>query len=130
MRVVLDASVAVHALIPGPLRAAAHARLAGMEAVAPALVDTEVLSALARLERGGALSTAEADAAALAWTQFPCDRLHDERLMARIWALRARLRVADAHYVAWANALDLPLLTADGRLARAVGPGTTVMLVQ
>ena len=130
MRVVLDASVAVHALVPGELQRAARARLVDTEPVAPALVDTEVLSALARLERAGALSGAEADAAVTAWRAFPCERVLDTALLAHVWARRGRLRIADAHSVALAEAYDAPLLTADRRLAAAVGPGVHVLLVQ
>jgi predicted nucleic acid-binding protein len=130
VRLVLDASVAVHLLVPGPLQRTARARLASGEPIAPTLIDTEVLSALARLERTGELTRAEADDAAAAWSTFPCDRVHDVSLLAPLWTLRHRLRIADAHYVALAQALDAPLLTADRRLATAVGPGVSVMLVQ
>lgn len=129
MRVVLDASVAVNALVTGTLRAAARARLAGTEPVAPTLIDTEVLSALARLERAGDLTRGEADAAADAWARFPCDRIHHPGLLPAVWADRHRLRIADAHYVALARALDAPLLTADLRLATAAGPGVSVLVV-
>jgi hypothetical protein len=40
-------------------------------------------------------------------------------LLARCWELRDNLTVYDASYVALAEALDLTLLTGDGRLARA-----------
>ena len=130
MRLVLDASVAVHLLVPGPLQRTARARLVGSEPIAPTLIDTEVLSALARLERAGELTRDEADTAAAAWCTFPCDRVHDAALLAPVWAQRHRLRIADAHYVALSRAVDAPLLTADRRFAAAVGPGVSVMLVQ
>ncbi|WP_029288312.1 type II toxin-antitoxin system VapC family toxin [Cellulomonas sp. HZM] len=130
MRVVLDASVAVHALIPGPLQRIARARLAGSEPLAPALIDTEVLSAVARLERSGALTSAEASDAVDAWSTFPCDRVHHVDLLRHVWAERGRLRVADAFYVAVARATDAPLLTADLRLASAVGVGVSVLVIR
>ena len=41
--------------------------------------------------------------------------------MPRVWELRENLTVYDAAYVALAEALDVVLLTADRRLARATG---------
>ncbi|MCL2423580.1 MAG: type II toxin-antitoxin system VapC family toxin [Micrococcales bacterium] len=124
----LDASVAVHALVPGTLQTTARARLAGTEPVAPTLIDTEVLSALARLERADKLEAPTADAAVAAWSTFPCERVGDTRLLPHVWALRHRLRIADAHYVALAQALDLPLLTADRRLAATVTDVTLIVV--
>lgn len=129
MRLVLDASVAVNILVPGLLQAASRSRLRGAELIAPTLIGTEVLSALARLERAGELSTDEADDAVAAWISLPCEQIATAPLAAHIWALRGRLRVADAHYVALARALDAPLLTADRRLAAAVPDGVAVLLV-
>lgn len=130
MRVVLDASVAVNLLVPGTLRAATRARLIGTEPAAPALIDTEVLSALARLKRAGSLSQDEANGAAAAWSEFSCDRVHHLGLLASVWSDRHRLRIADAHYVALARALDAPLMTADLRLASAAGPGVSVLVIR
>ena len=41
--------------------------------------------------------------------------------MDRAWELRANATVYDAVYVALAELLDAPLVTADGKLARAPG---------
>jgi predicted nucleic acid-binding protein len=40
-------------------------------------------------------------------------------LLVRCWELRDDLRTYDANYVALAELLDVPLLTADRRLGRA-----------
>ena len=42
-------------------------------------------------------------------------------LLPRVWELRHNLTVYDACYVALAEAIDQPLLTADRRLANAPG---------
>ena len=42
-------------------------------------------------------------------------------LLERIWQLRDRLTPYDAAYVCLAEALDIPLVTSDQRLARAGG---------
>ncbi|GAA4846789.1 hypothetical protein GCM10023221_26860 [Luteimicrobium xylanilyticum] len=130
MRLVLDASAAVNTLVPGMLREATWRHLDGAELVAPALVDTEVLSAVARLERGGTISEAEANEAVDAWLRLPLDRVPGEVVAREVWGLRRTIRVADAHYVALARLLDAPLLTADTRLARAPLTGVTLVVVQ
>ncbi len=40
-------------------------------------------------------------------------------LLERAWALRQNMTAHDAMYVALAQALEVPLVTADGRLASA-----------
>ena len=46
------------------------------------------------------------------------------------WELRENLSAYDATYVALAEALESPLVTADGRLARAPGPQCTITVVR
>ena len=50
-------------------------------------------------------------------------------LLGRVWALRHNVSAYDASYVALADALDCPLLTADARLAGAPGPNCPITLV-
>jgi len=57
-----------------------------------------------------------ADLAAL-----PLQRAPHRALLARCWELRDNLTVYDASYAALAEALEVTLLTGDGRLARAPG---------
>ena len=45
------------------------------------------------------------------------------------WALRHNLSAYDACYVALAEALDCPLLTADARMALAPGPECSFIVV-
>jgi predicted nucleic acid-binding protein len=49
--------------------------------------------------------------------------------MSRIWELRDNHTPYDAAYVALAEALEAPLLTADRRLARAPGTATEIQLL-
>lgn len=129
MRLVVDASAAVDVLVPGLRRASARRHLRGSDLIAPHLVDTEVLSALARLEHAAAVTTAEANAAIADWRRLPCERVSVEPLIEQVWRLRAAIRVADAHYVGLALATSSTLLTSDARLARAGVPGLAVLLV-
>jgi predicted nucleic acid-binding protein len=50
---------------------------------------------------------------------MPIDRYNTVRLWDRVWALSANLSVYDAQYVALSEALGVPLLTADQRIARS-----------
>ena len=88
---------------------------------APHLLDIEVLNALRGLVRGGKLSgdraaDARADIAELAIVRYGHEPLAD-----RIWGMRANLTAYDAAFVALAEALDVPLVTCDRRLASAPG---------
>lgn len=61
---------------------------------------------------------------------MPLDRAAHQPLLARCWELRDNVTVYDAAYVALAEALGLPLVTADGRLARAPGPRCPIELLR
>ncbi|WP_163542736.1 type II toxin-antitoxin system VapC family toxin [Occultella kanbiaonis] len=130
MRLVLDASAAVNALVPGPRRDGVLDRLGGAELWAPGLIDTEVISALARLERTAQITPDGAENALAAWSLLRCERVATTALIAEIWGLRHGIRVADAHYVALARRIDAALLTTDARLGRADLPGVTVLLAR
>ena len=64
------------------------------------------------------------------WGRLGIERFGVSGLLDRIWELRDDLSAYDATYVAVAETLDAPLLTADGRLARAPGPRCTVTVVR
>lgn len=69
----------------------------------------------------GSLSAEQANAAIEDLLAFPVDVRPTAPLLARAWELRANLTSSDACYVALAEATDLPLVTADRRLAGAPG---------
>jgi predicted nucleic acid-binding protein len=87
----------------------------------PHLIDTEVLHALRRLAITGELTDdraadARRDFAELALVRYPHQPLSD-----RVWALRHNLTAYDATFVALAEALGVPLVTCDARIASAPG---------
>jgi predicted nucleic acid-binding protein len=126
---VLDASVAVD-LVVGAQRSRVAARtIAGRRLAAPGLTDLEVVSALARLERTGAVGADAAREALALWEELPVERVPIAPLVKVAWGLRHSLWVADAFYIALAMALDCPLVTSDARLARAPHAGVTVTQV-
>jgi predicted nucleic acid-binding protein len=53
---------------------------------------------------------------------MPLQRAPHRPLLTRCWELRNNLTINDASYVALAEALNVLLLTGDGRLAGATGP--------
>jgi predicted nucleic acid-binding protein len=123
LSLVVDASVLIAALVDsGPAGEWAEGVLAGGSLHAPELVRVEAANILRRLERAGALSVPEANAAfedmvELNIELFPFDPFAD-----RIWELRHAVTSYDAWYVAVAEMLKLPLATLDGRLSRTTGP--------
>jgi predicted nucleic acid-binding protein len=87
----------------------------------PHLIDTEILHALHLMTIAGTLSDDRAadarnDFAELALVRYPHQPLSD-----RVWALRHNLTAYDATFVALAEALGIPLVTCDARLASAPG---------
>jgi predicted nucleic acid-binding protein len=117
-RVVVDASVFVDLLADTEVAPAVRTRLAGTVLHAPAHFDAEILSALGRLNRAGALAATQVDASLVRLATLPLMRHELPQLLAGAWARRADLRVLDALYVELAARLDAPLLTTDHRLAR------------
>ena len=63
------------------------------------------------------------------WSRLGLTRLAVDGLTSRIWSLRHNLSAYDASYVALAEALDCPLLTADARLAAAPRPSCPITVV-
>jgi predicted nucleic acid-binding protein len=74
------------------------------------------------------MTAKRATAAVLDLRALPIERVPHTALLERAWALRHNLTPYDAAYVALAEALGAPLLTADRRLARASGPRCAVEL--
>ena len=121
--IAVDASVVAVALADdGPDGDQARARLRGERLTAPELVDLEVTSVWRRQVRDGAMDARRATLALADLTALPLRRAPHRALLARCWELRGNLTVYDAAYVALAEALEVTLLTGDGRLARATGP--------
>lgn len=119
-QVVIDASAMVDLLArAGDRYSSVRARLARTVMHAPAHFDAEVLSALGRLQRGGALTVVQVDAALDELRRAPVTRHDLTALVGGAWARRDTLRLADALYVELADTAGLKLLTTDQRLARA-----------
>lgn len=128
--IVVDASVVATALgDDGDDGRRARERIAAERLSAPEVIDLEVLSAFRRLCAAGKLSVERADAAVADLQDLRIERVPHRPLVARCWELRDNVTVYDAAYIALAESLDVPLLTADRRLAAAPGARCTFEVV-
>lgn len=87
----------------------------------PHLADAEVAHALRGLARADKLSPDAAAALLRRWQAWTLGRYPITGLLPRVWELRHNLTAYDASFVALAEALDVPVLTGDWRLATAPG---------
>ena len=126
---VVDTSAVVAALIGRPPDRRLADRLGtDGDLHAPHLLDVELLHALRRLVRTGALSQERAADARADFAELTVVRYGHEALADRTWELRDGLTAYDATFVALAEALGVPLVTCDARLARAPGHRAAVEL--
>jgi predicted nucleic acid-binding protein len=120
--IVLDASVAATAVSDdgGDGRRALDV-MSGARVVAPELVDLEVVSAVRAAVRAGQMTLRRALQAVEELALLPIQRVSHVPLLHRIWELRENVSAYEAAYVALAESIGAPLVTADQRLARAPG---------
>lgn len=100
---------------------AARGRLVGETLIAPELIYLEIVSVWRRQVAAGAMTPKRALAAIADLRDLPISVASHRPLLARCWELRDDITCHDAAYVALAEALEMPLLTADSRLGRAPG---------
>ncbi|MFC5667755.1 type II toxin-antitoxin system VapC family toxin [Kitasatospora misakiensis] len=122
--IVVDASALVLALADeGERGAAARAELAADgEWVAPEHVVVEVMQSLRGLYLARELTAERVAELVAELPGLAIRKIAVEPLLGRIWELKDNLTPDDAAYVAVAERVGAPLVTADLRLMRASGP--------
>ena len=128
-RYVVDASVAVEYLLRTPLGLAVANIIESASLVTPELMDAEVLSVVRRAVLHGHLEESRARMVVDDLCHWPVDRISHQTLARLAWQYHRKISAYDAFYVAAAQAHGLPLVTADGRLARASGLGVVIQHV-
>ncbi len=129
--IVVDASALLEFLLQTPLGTRIEARLfrGEDELHAPHLVDVEVVQGLRRLVRRGEVSPGRAEEAVADLTDLDLHRHPHLDLIGRAWKLRDNITTYDAMYVALAEALEAPIVTCDGPLAKAPGHRARIEVV-
>ena len=123
MTVVVDASAVVAALVDGGADGEwAQMELGTADLAAPHLMLVEVANILRRAVLAGDLSSDVATLAHDDLVRLRVDLFAYEPHAQRVWQLRDNLTAYDAWYVALAEALNVPVVTLDRRLAVASGP--------
>jgi predicted nucleic acid-binding protein len=126
---VLDASAAVELLMRTVRAGAVEQAIRGTEVAVPGHFDAEVLSALGRLARAGEIRVETIEPALNELARAPFRRFALPPLLTPAWRLRDRHALRDALYVTLAERLGAVLVTADGRLARALAPSVRTILI-
>ena len=129
--IVVDASAVLEALLRTPAATAVERRMfAASETLhAPHLLDVEVAQVVRRYAANGEIDAERGRAALADLADLPLQRYPHDFLLPRVWELRNSLTAYDAIYVALAEALDVPLLTRDKRLAASPGHQVRIELV-
>src|SRR5664280_1206711 len=94
------------------------------------LADVEVMAVIRRHVQRGLLSPLRGAAAMQDYADLRLERFAHLPLLPRAWQLLDTVTAYDAQYVALAEFLDVPLVTADGRLSRASGLRCQVELLR
>lgn len=127
--IVADTSAVIEALLGRPPNEELRRRFAEAEVIdAPHLLDIEFLHALRRVVLAGRLSADGGQSALIAFSRLRLRRHPHWPFADRIWDLRQNLSAYDASFVALAEALEMPLVTCDRRLAAARGNAAEIEL--
>lgn len=118
--IVVDASVLTEALTgDGTAGKAARARLMrDNHWAAPEHLVVETFHAVRGRRLGSKITQERADAAIAALARMSIETVDVQRLLPRMWELRANVSGCDAAYIAAAETFACPLVTGDARLSR------------
>jgi predicted nucleic acid-binding protein len=128
--IVLDSSAAVDLLFgrePESTWVLEQLSAAGWRMNAPHLIDVEVLGVVRSWVLRRRITSTDGRNRIRRLTELPLRRYPHVALLERAWELHPSVAAADAVFVALAEALDLPLVTTDRRLAGAPGPRVPII---
>lgn len=130
--IVLDASAVLELVLRTPAGQRVADRIGSPDETlhAPHLIDLEVAQVLRRYEAVRMLSPSRAAEALEDYTNLDLTRYPHEIFLQRIWDLRRNVTAYDGAYLALAEVLEAPLLTADQRLASTPGHRARVEVVR
>jgi predicted nucleic acid-binding protein len=130
--IVIDASALIEVLLNTAAASRVAERLFGRNDTlhAPHVVDLEVGQVLRRYTLSGAMDAERSAQALEDLADLPLNRYPHNIFLQRIWTLRHNLTAYDAAYIALAEALDAPVVTRDGALARAPGHSARVEVIR
>jgi predicted nucleic acid-binding protein len=97
---------------------------------APHLLDVEATQALRRLTQLKSITATRGKEALSDYAALDIRRAGHLDFLDRMWQLRENVSAYDASYVALAEALDAPLVTCDGKLARSQGHRAKIELIE
>lgn len=127
--IVIDTSAVVDALVGHPANPHLLALLADRELHAPALIDYEVASALRGHALAGKLDAGQVDRAVEDFADLTITRYPLTTMLGAVLDLRDNFTVYDAAYVVLAQLLEVPLVTADAKLAESRKLGIDVRVL-
>ncbi|HEY0260173.1 MAG TPA: type II toxin-antitoxin system VapC family toxin [Lacisediminihabitans sp.] len=125
--VVVDSSMLIDTLVAVDGAELRHL-IVDFELHAPHLLGVEVMSWLRRLSLHTNLSPTLQNHVFAQYERLPIQRYPHEPFLARAWQFRDTITAYDSHYVALAEALGVPLVTRDRRLAAAARSFCEVIL--
>jgi predicted nucleic acid-binding protein len=128
--IVIDASVLANAIADDHADGDAARDAIRQHGGAPDLVDVATVAVLRKQWLAGTLPGRRFASSVSDLEELAIERYPTRQLMWRAYELRENITAYDAAYVALAEALDRPLVTADARLARAPGIRCEVELVE
>jgi predicted nucleic acid-binding protein len=127
---VLDASAAVEDLLRSRIGLQIADLVEDAFLMAPELLHVEVLAVLRRAVLHQKLDEDRARLALDDLVAWPIDRIPHTALIPHAWQHRHNVSAYDAMYVAVARIYAVPLLTADGPLARVPALGIVVQAIR
>ncbi|WP_280358872.1 type II toxin-antitoxin system VapC family toxin [Nocardia otitidiscaviarum] len=125
--IVADASAVVELLVGDSKKVAA--RFVSNPVYAPAHVDFEVAKVIRRLHLSGKLDEHRSSAAIQDLARLPIARIPLADLLPRVWQLRCNAYPGDAFYLALAEDLACPLVTADAKLSATPGHHASIVTI-